>query len=112
MQDIFDKSIALTLWPRINREFISAEPVHGEWSEQAIDKFEELAQVAQWNKLTARVNGYLLRQKVRAKRGNSPVPDVDLYDIKDDQDINVAEEMVKAGHAVFKKEELPAGEIQ
>lgn len=51
-----------------------ADPVGGVWSERAIDLFEELSQVAQWKKLSARINGYAVKEKTRAKREGSPVP--------------------------------------
>lgn len=62
--------------------------------------------MAQWKKLSARINGYNTREKTRAKREGSPVPGIDLFDVSNDQDIDIAEELVKAGCAVFKKEEL------
>ncbi|CAG9812570.1 unnamed protein product [Phaedon cochleariae] len=84
------------------------DPVGDSWSEEAVDKFEEWTHVAQWKKLSAKMNGYSVREKTRAKREGSPVPGVDLYEI-DEHDIDVAEELVKSGLAVFKKEALLAG---
>lgn len=82
------------------------DPVGGVWSERAIDLFEELSQVAQWKKLSARINGYAVKEKTRAKREGSPVPGIDLYDVSNDQDIDIAEELVKGGFAVFKRSDL------
>lgn len=80
------------------------EPKDGSWSNEASDKFEEWAHVAQWKKLSAKMNGYCIREKVRATREGSPVPGVDLYDVNNDRDIDIAEELVNHGYAVFKKE--------
>ncbi|XP_050298651.1 tudor and KH domain-containing protein homolog [Anthonomus grandis grandis] len=79
------------------------EPVGESWTEEAIDKFEELAQVAQWKKLSARINGYAVKEKTRARREGSPVPGIDLYNVSNNEDIDIAEELVKEGHAVFKR---------
>ncbi|KAJ8942111.1 hypothetical protein NQ318_000706, partial [Aromia moschata] len=80
------------------------EPVGENWSEEAVDKFEECTHVAQWKKLSAKINGYSVREKTRAKREGSPVPGVDLFEINNEQDIDVADELVKAGVALFKKD--------
>ncbi|KAG5879378.1 hypothetical protein JTB14_032084 [Gonioctena quinquepunctata] len=78
------------------------EPSGDSWSEEAVDKFEEWTHVAQWKKLSAKMNGYSIREKTRAKREGSPVPGVDLYEL-DDHDIDIGEELVKTGLAVFNK---------
>lgn len=44
------------------------------WTEEAVDRFEELSHVAQWKKLSARINHYAVKEKTRAKREGSPVP--------------------------------------
>ncbi|CAH1972681.1 unnamed protein product [Acanthoscelides obtectus] len=80
------------------------DPVGEGWSEEAVDKFEKRTHVAQWKKLSAKINGYSVREKTRSKREGSPVPGVDLFEISNEQDIDVAEELVKAGLAVFKKD--------
>ncbi|CAG9863106.1 unnamed protein product [Phyllotreta striolata] len=79
------------------------EPTGDSWSEEARDRFEEWTHVAQWKKLSAKMNGYSVREKTRAKREGSPVPGVDLYEIEE-HDIDIAEELVKAGLATFKKD--------
>ncbi|XP_056643131.1 tudor and KH domain-containing protein homolog [Diorhabda sublineata] len=79
------------------------EPNGESWSEEAVDRFEEWTHVAQWKKLSAKMNGYSVREKTRAKREGSPVPGVDLYGIEE-HDIDIAEELVKSGLAVFKKD--------
>lgn len=79
-------------------------PADGQkWTSEAIDKFEEWTHVAQWKKLSARMNGYCIRKKICAKREGSPVPGVDLFDVTDDHDVDLAEELVNQGYAVFKK---------
>jgi len=78
------------------------EPVGESWAEEAVDKFEEWTHVAQWQKLSAKFNGYLVREKTRAKREGSPVPGVELIDISND--MNIADELVKNGYAVYKRE--------
>lgn len=50
----------------------------------------------------AKIHGYKERP-TRAKREGSPVPCVELYDTRGAQTINVAEELVKNGHAEWEK---------
>lgn len=78
------------------------------WPVEAVDKFEEWTYVAQWKKLTAKLNGCQVREKIRAKREGSPVPGVDLFDFNNDKDVDIGQELVKQGYAVFKKQELRA----
>ncbi|GJQ86927.1 hypothetical protein Trydic_g11796 [Trypoxylus dichotomus] len=80
------------------------DPIGTTWSEAAVDKFEEWTHVAQWKRLSAKINGYTEREKTRAKREGSPVPGVDLFDVSNERDVDIAEELVKHGFAVFKKE--------
>ncbi|CAG2058396.1 unnamed protein product [Timema podura] len=56
-----------------------------EWTDEAIDMFEELARVAKWELMMARVNCYKERSSKRAKRAGSPVPCVELYDTSNKQ---------------------------
>lgn len=79
------------------------EPKNGKWSNEALDMFEELTHVAQWKKLLAKINCYWNREKMRAKRESSPVPGIDLYDFSNDKDVDVAQELVNHGYAVFKE---------
>lgn len=60
--------------------------------------------MAQWKKLSAKISGYTEREKTRAKREGSPVPGVDLFDVCNEHDLDIAGELVKHGYAVFKKE--------
>ncbi|KAK9887842.1 hypothetical protein WA026_000151 [Henosepilachna vigintioctopunctata] len=82
----------------------NVEPVDGEWCEEAVDMFEEWTHVAQWKKLSAKINGYCVKERKRAGREGSPVPGVDLYDYNNEKDVNIAEELVNCGYAVYKKE--------
>lgn len=81
------------------------KPADDIWTDDSINKFEEWTQVAQWKKLRARVSGYtereLLRGPGRAKREGSPIPGVDLYDISQENDLDIALELVKNGFAVL-----------
>lgn len=79
------------------------EPANGEWALEAIDKFEEWTHVAQWKKLSAKMNGYCVREKTRAKREGSPVPGVELFDVNNEQDVDIAQELVSRGYAVYKR---------
>jgi len=69
-----------------------------EWSEKAIEMFEELSHVAQWRPLMAKVVS--CDQKTRGQREGSPVPSVRLFDTSGTEDININEELVKHGYAV------------
>ncbi|KAF5270669.1 hypothetical protein FQA39_LY01407 [Lamprigera yunnana] len=80
------------------------EPKGGTWSTEALDKFEEWAHVAQWKKLSAKIDGYCVREKIRAKREGSSVPGIHLYDVNNERDIDIAEELVAHEYAVFKIE--------
>lgn len=59
--------------------------------------------MAQWKKLSAKMNGYCVREKMRAKREGSPVPGVELFDVNNDQDLDIAQELVNHGYATFKR---------
>lgn len=84
--------------------FNNLDPIGDTWSLDAVDKFEEWTHVAQWKKLSAKINGYSIREKTRAKREGSPVPGVDLFDVNNENDIDIAQELVNHGFAVFKKD--------
>lgn len=80
------------------------KPMDVEWSDDAIDRFEELTHVAQWKRLSARINGYQVRDKFRAKREGSPVPGVDLFDSNECQDIDIGKDLVQRGYALVDRE--------
>uniref|UniRef100_A0A1B6D308 Tudor domain-containing protein n=2 Tax=Clastoptera arizonana TaxID=38151 RepID=A0A1B6D308_9HEMI len=73
-----------------------------DWSEAGIECFEELCHVAQWKPLRARIVTF--NQKQQEHREGSPIPSVDLFDTFGNVDINIAEELVKQGHASYIKE--------
>lgn len=82
------------------------KPKEVEWTYEACDKFDELTHLAQWKKLKARVNGYRERDTSpygRLKREGSPIPGVDLYDVNNENDIDIGAEMVKNGFAIYEE---------
>lgn len=79
------------------------EPVEETWTSEAVDRFEEWAHVAQWRKLSAKVADYSFRERTRAQRSDSPVPGVELFDVVNDADINIGEELVRQGYAVHSR---------
>lgn len=80
------------------------KPMEVDWSDAAIDRFEELTHVAQWKRLSARINGYQVRDKFRAKREGSPVPGVDLFVTNEGLDIDIGKELLQNGFALIDKE--------
>lgn len=75
-----------------------------EWDEKAVQKFEEMVQVAHWKKLISKVVAYKERtsfafQRQSNKRESSPIPGVELYDPDENSDKNIAMELVKLGYA-------------
>lgn len=76
------------------------------WDEQSIARFEQLTHVAQWKKMVSRTVTYKERIKgdTRIRREGSPVPGVELYDFYDGRDINVADELVGEGYALYTEE--------
>lgn len=83
------------------------KPVGEEWTEDAIDTFAAMTHVAQWKKLTARVSRYREQdatlQQHRERRESSPVPGIDLYEVNQKKDVDIAAELVKSGHAVYEQ---------
>lgn len=51
-----------------------------EWSTEAVDLFEELADVALWQKKIAHVVTYRESPHKRGQRAGSPVPVIELHD--------------------------------
>lgn len=75
-----------------------------EWDEKAVEKFEELVQVAHWKKLISKVVTYKERksfafQRQSTQRESSPIPGVELYDPEDNAGANIALVLVKLGYA-------------
>eukprot|EP00794_Sanderia_malayensis_P019426 gene19426-21348_t len=62
------------------------------WSDEAIDRFDSLSQCAQWSVLIARKVGYV-------EADGRMFPSLELIDTKQDEDINLAEAMIKEGFA-------------
>jgi tudor domain-containing protein 2 len=75
------------------------KPLEGDWTDEAIDLFEDLCHVAQWRVLMSRLDSY--KERKQGEREGSPVPVVELYDTSGTQDIFVAEELVKQGYATW-----------
>ena len=74
-----------------------------EWDMKAVEKFEEMVQVAHWKKLISKVVAYKERksfafQRQSNKRESSPIPGVELYDSENGEK-NIALELVKLGYA-------------
>jgi len=75
-----------------------------EWDEKAVEKFEQMVQVAQWKKLISKVVTYKERksfalQRQSKQRESSPIPGVELYDPEENVDRNIALELVQLGYA-------------
>lgn len=77
------------------------------WDPPAIQKFEELTQVANWKKLISRATTYKERQKgaASAARESSPIPGVELFDLTEGVEVNIGHIMISHGFA------LPADDI-
>ncbi|XP_034256100.1 tudor and KH domain-containing protein homolog [Thrips palmi] len=73
------------------------KPIGDKWSTEAADLFEELADVALWQKKVAHVVTYRESVHKRGQRAGSPVPVIELHD----KNINIGEELVKKGFAVW-----------
>ncbi|XP_076239155.1 tudor and KH domain containing protein papi [Calliopsis andreniformis] len=79
----------------------NVKPRGNEWSTEACDRFAELAWLAQWKILVAKVRRY----KERAfsygisRREGSPIPCLELFDKNDDKDINIGQELINEGFA-------------
>ncbi|XP_066589030.1 tudor and KH domain-containing protein homolog isoform X2 [Prorops nasuta] len=84
-----------------------------EWSEEVLDRFEELAQVAQWKKIIAKVTGYKERAvaRGRCRREGSPIPIIELYDKYDNMEINVGQVLLEEDLVDFKEQEPPNSTI-
>lgn len=75
------------------------KPQGQEWSNEASDYFEELAHVALWQKKLVHVVTYKDSDKKRGQRAGSPIPVVEVHDME--KKINIGEELVKKGFAVW-----------
>ncbi|XP_077287448.1 tudor and KH domain-containing protein homolog isoform X2 [Arctopsyche grandis] len=84
------------------------------WDNQAIERFEELTQVARWKRLWSRTCIFKERPKTegisnlsRNSREGSPIPGVKLYDTKEGKDVNIGQVLVDEGWAVEVENEQP-----
>uniref|UniRef100_W8B6G7 Tudor and KH domain-containing protein n=2 Tax=Ceratitis capitata TaxID=7213 RepID=W8B6G7_CERCA len=79
------------------------------WDPPAIQKFEELTQVANWKKLISRAITYKERPKATAGTGiireSSPIPGVELFDLTEGVEVNIGHMLITHGFA------LPANDL-
>ncbi|XP_037079117.1 tudor and KH domain-containing protein-like [Pollicipes pollicipes] len=66
------------------------------WTDAAGDCFEELSYAAQWKSIMAKVLRY-------QQAGSHKVPVVELVDTNSPMDVDIAKELVKRGHAVWRR---------
>ncbi|XP_017880177.1 tudor and KH domain-containing protein homolog isoform X2 [Ceratina calcarata] len=83
-------------WQAIECSLANVKPRQSEWSIEACDRFAELAWVAQWRILVAKVRRYKERTVNcrRSRREGSPIPCVDLFDKNEDKEINLGQELI------------------
>ncbi|XP_052097601.1 tudor and KH domain-containing protein-like [Mytilus californianus] len=75
------------------------KPVGDTWSEDSIEVFDELTYAAKWKVLMAK--------KINHRQTSMGiVPVLELMDTNTDQDVNIAQEMVKRGYAVWDESEM------
>ncbi|XP_063438274.1 tudor and KH domain-containing protein-like isoform X1 [Mytilus trossulus] len=75
------------------------KPVGDTWSEDSIEVFDELTYAAKWRVLMAK--------KINHHQSTSGIiPVLELMDTNTDQDVNIAQEMVKRGYAVWDESEM------
>ncbi|KAK3907750.1 Tudor and KH domain-containing protein-like protein [Frankliniella fusca] len=100
-KNIFDlRTDFLTLYfQAIECMLAHVKPAGEEWSDEAISLFEDLAQVAMWSKKLAHVVTYRESAQKKSQRAGSPVPVIEIHDME--KGINIGEELVKQGLAVW-----------
>jgi len=69
------------------------KPNGEKWSEESIDRFQELSHCSQWSELMARVVGF------REDNGEK-IPCLELIDTNLETEINIAQMLIKEGYAV------------
>ncbi|KAK2167696.1 hypothetical protein LSH36_25g07051 [Paralvinella palmiformis] len=74
------------------------KPTGDTWSEEAIDVFQELTYCARWKVLLVKTVNY-----EKASTGET-VPCLDMLDPNMAQDVNIADELVKRGFAVYEEQ--------
>ncbi|XP_076081099.1 tudor and KH domain-containing protein-like [Mytilus galloprovincialis] len=77
------------------------KPVGDTWSDDSIEVFDELTYAAKWKVLMAKKINHL-----QSTSGMGIVPVLELMDTNTDQDVNIAQEMVKRGYAVWDESEM------
>ncbi|KAK6630440.1 hypothetical protein RUM43_014785 [Polyplax serrata] len=70
------------------------------WTNQARDVLCDLTHVAMWKSLMAKIHTYRDRPS-GLKREGSPIPCVELFDIQGESTVDVAEELVQRGFALW-----------
>ncbi|GFO31654.1 tudor and kh domain-containing protein-like [Plakobranchus ocellatus] len=95
-QDIYKLRSDFTSFPfqAIECRLANAEPVGGQWSEEAITYFEDLTYCAQWKVLFCRVVSHS-----HHKHPNELMPVVQLLDTSGAQDVDIAVALVERGFA-------------
>lgn len=87
------------------RSFLSFKvAANDEWSEEAVDKFEEWTYVAQWKTLSAKIRDYTKKED---RREGSPVPGIDLYDLKNGERVSITEKLVNGNFGYYKRLSSP-----
>ncbi|XP_074927193.1 tudor and KH domain-containing protein isoform X2 [Chelonoidis abingdonii] len=69
-------------------------PAGEQWEEDALDEFDRLTCCAEWKPLLAKISSYV-------QSGACTWPRIQLYDTSDGQSLNIGEELVRLGHAVW-----------
>ncbi|XP_061462135.1 tudor and KH domain-containing protein isoform X2 [Rhineura floridana] len=77
-------------------------PAGDQWAEAALDEFDRLAHCAKWKPVVAKICSYL-------PSGSSTWPHVRLYNTSTGQDIDVGEELVRLGYAVWRPQDRDRG---
>nr|XP_033780628.1 tudor and KH domain-containing protein isoform X2 [Geotrypetes seraphini] len=68
-------------------------PAGEQWSEEALNEFDQLTYCAEWKPLLAKLSSY-------SQTGVCTWPQVQLYDFSDGKSLEVGQELVRLGHAV------------
>ncbi|XP_043935874.1 tudor and KH domain-containing protein isoform X2 [Protopterus annectens] len=73
-------------------------PVGTHWTEKSLDDFDRLTYCAQWKPLVAKICSY-------SQAGSSTRPSIKLYDAGSGKSIDIGEELIHLGHAVYQPHE-------
>nr|XP_014427154.2 tudor and KH domain-containing protein [Pelodiscus sinensis] len=77
-------------------------PAGGQWEEAALDEFDRLTRCAEWKPLLAKISSYV-------QSGVCTWPRIWLYDTSGGQSLDIGEELVRLGHAVWCRQEEADG---